>query len=473
LTLQLFLYLLLRACFVFSSAFSRGIPFEVFIAGNIHRLFALSEVAVTTLHLLSLLALYRFARKLLVGRPAALLAVLAYATSFPALYYASRISPEPLLVTFYLLTFVCIWNYQEHIDAWRFLPAFTFVAMAGLCSTAAFFTKVHLAGLLIPFATLQILLQKQGTPNAKSSWALTHIPGTLLFLLSSCAGLLLGSLKVDWALFWRYYYAYAPGANPSASDYDSSVSSWANYVHAVPGMATSLAKRIPQFFGLYATCSTYEGLFAIAECVFLLSAVLGLVMLWKHQPRIRTRVSWLLLYWLIMLPVLIHRGNFHYYFAVMAIASVFCAHFLWEFIRRRTRDNTGGRRQFRWAVLSVVLIHAVAIVFYVNTRYHDVLSYRETWLPYYEALDQLNYGERIALLVPDHQIPPPLWHIHGIYPYSDYVPADTPLQRAFDDLFVVQVSDRRPDKEVMLRHRIGVILTLGPSRASVQRMDSR
>jgi hypothetical protein len=473
LTLQLFLYLLLRACFVFSAAFSRGIPFEVFVAGSIHRLFAVSEVAVTTLHLLSLLALYRFARKLLVGQPAALLAVLAYATSFPTLYYASRISPEPLLVTFYLLTFVCIWNYQERMDAGRLLPAFTFVAIAGLCSSAAFVTKVHLAGLLIPFATLQILLQKQGTPNARTSWALTHIPGTLLFLLASCAGLLSASLKIDWASFLRYYYAYAPGANPSAPDYNSSVSSWANYVHAVPRMAAHLAERIPQFLGLYATSSTYEGLFAIAECVFLLCAVLGLVMLWKHQPCIRTRVFWLLLYWLLMLPVLIHRGNFHYYFALMAIASVFCAHFVWEFLRRCTRDSTGGRRQFRWAVLSVVLIHAVAIVFYINTRYHDALSYRETWLPYHEALDQLKYGERIALLVQNHQVPPPLWHIHGIYPYSDYVPADTPLQRAFDDLFFVQVSDGRPDDGVILTHRIGVILTLGPSGASAQRVDTR
>ena len=323
LTLQLLLYLLLRTSFVFSAAFSRGIPFETFVAGNIHRLFALSEVAMTVLHLLSLLALYAFARKLLLQRRAALLAVLVYATSFPTLYYASRISPEPLLVTFYLLTFVFIWSYQEQFDAGRLFSAFAFAAAAGLCSAAAFLAKVHLAGPLIPFATLQILLQRQGTTNAKSGLAMPRMPGTLLFLLSSCAGLLLGTLKVDWASFSRYYYAYTPGASPSVPGYDSSASLWANYLHAAPRMAADFAKRIPQFFGLYATSSTYEGLFAIAECVFFPSAILGLVMLWKHQSRIRTRVFWLLLYWLIMLPVLIHRANFHYYFPLMAIASVF------------------------------------------------------------------------------------------------------------------------------------------------------
>jgi len=131
------------------------------------------------------------------------------------------------------------------------------------------------------------------------------------------------------------------------------------------------------------------------------------------------------------------------------------------------------RRQFRWAVLSVLLIHAIAMVFYINTRYNDAMIYRETWLPYHEALDQLKYGERIALLVPNHKVPPPLWHIHGMYPYSDYVPADTPLQRTLNDLFFVQVSDRLPDERAMLAHRIGVILTLGPSGASVQRLVTR
>jgi hypothetical protein len=465
LTLQLFLHLILRVFHVGHSFFGESVAFEPFIAKNIHWLFFICEVAVTALHVLSFYVLYRFARRLLPDRSPCLLAVLAYATTFPTLFYLSRISPEPLLIVFFLGTIISVWNLQQQAVAAELRKAYLWAVSAALCAAAAFYTKIHLAGPLIPFVFFQILFEKHARDDSVSRRLRGRLPMAALFAASAALALWGGSLQMDWPVFARYSYDYMPGRDSEASDASGAIAP--DYLKAIERTPAYLASRVPVFLKLYTMNSTNEGVFALAEFFFLVCALLGLIRYVRVHPESRSRIAWLAAYWVLMAPVLIHRASFHYYFIPLALASIFTGYVIWEWIGYVARN--GERRRFWLGALVTLVLHGAAIVFYVNTRRQDAGFYRTQWLPYHQALDQLPYGQRIAVITPDPQANPPLWHVHGIYP--QLIPPSTPLQRAFEELFLF--TPAAPDQATAAQNRVGVVLSFNPGATSIERVEKR
>jgi hypothetical protein len=464
LTLQLFLHLILRAFHAGHWFAGERVAFETFTAKNIHWLFFICEVAVTALHVLSFYVLYRFARRLLADRSACLLAVLAYATMFPTLFYLSRISPEPLLLVFFLWTIISVWNLQEHAAAGERGKAYLSAVSAALCAAAAFYTKIHLAGLLIPFIFFQILFEKHARDDAIPRRLRSRLPMAALFAASAGLVLWVGSLQLDWHAFARYSYDYMPGRD-SASDACGAIAP--DYLGAIQRTPAYLASRVPVFLKLYTMGSTYEGVFALAECLSLVCALLGLLMYLRVHPGSRSRIAWLAAYWVLMAPVLIHRASFHYYFFPLALGSIFMGYLIWEWVAHVTSNSE--RRRFWVGALAILMLHAAAIVFYGNSRRQDAGFYRAQWLPYHQALDQLSYGQRIAVVTPDPQVSPPLWHVHGIYP--QLIPPSTALQRAFEELFLFLPAE--PDQATAEQNRVGVVLSFTAGGPSIQRVGKR
>jgi hypothetical protein len=465
LTLQLFVHLILRGFHVGHSFFGESVAFEPFIAKNIHWLFFICEVAVTALHVLSFYVLYRFARRLLPDRSACLLAVLAYATSFPTLFFLSRISPEPLLVVFFLGTIISVWNLQERAAAVERGKAYLSAVSAALCAAAAFYTKIHLAGLLIPFVFFQILFEKHAWDDAIPRRLRNRLPMAAVFAAGAGLALWVGSLQMSWPVFARFSYEYMPGRDSAASDASGAIAH--DYLEAIERTPAYLASRVPVFLRLYTMGSTYEGVFALAEFLFLLCALLGLLLYLRRHPESRSRIAWLAAYWVLMAPVLIHRASFHYYFIPLALASIFMGYLIWEWVARVTRNSE--RRRFWVSALVTLILHGAAIIFYADTRRQDAGFYRAQWLPYHQALDQLPYGQRIAVVTPDPQAIPPLWHVHGMYPHL--VPPATPLPRAFEELFLF--TPAAPDQATAAQNRVGVVLSFSPSGPSIERVGER
>jgi len=458
LPLQLFLHLILRFFHLGQTFWGERLPFETFIARNIHGLFSVCEVAMTGWHILSFYVLYRFARRLLPARAPCLLAVLAYATTFPTLFYLSRISPEPLLVVFFLATILSVWNVQEQTAARQYLKAGRSAVSAGLWAAAAFYTKIHLAGLLIPFVLFQVLFEKHGPPEPIARRLKARLPMAALLAGSAGLALAVGSLQMDWPVFARSVYDYMPGRDPAASGSSGAIGP--DYLKAIERTPAYLASRLPLFLKLYTLSSTYEGVFARAEFLFLVCALLGLVVYFRRYPESRSRLGWLAGYWVLVMPVLIHRASFHYYFIPLALASIMSGYLIWDWAAHIAGD--GGRRRFWVSALFILMLHTAAMVFYGNSRSQDARFYRTQWQPYHQALDLLPYGQQIAVVASDPQLIPPLWHVHGVYP--QLIPSSTPLQRAFEELFTFPSS-----QSGVGQHRVGVVLSLTADGPSIQR----
>lgn len=125
-----------------------NLNFTEFTARNIHRVFFLSKCLISVLHLLSFFLFFLFSQKLLSNKRAAWIAMLAYATSFPILYYMSRISVEPLMVIFFLSTFLSIWSYNSHWQKKNWWKTYLLAGLAGAMAISGLVTKLnHLAPL--------------------------------------------------------------------------------------------------------------------------------------------------------------------------------------------------------------------------------------------------------------------------------------------------------------------------------------
>jgi hypothetical protein len=440
LTLQLLIHGFLRGCHAVSG---QPVAFERFVAKNIARLFSGVEIGMTALHLLSFVVLYRFAGKFLPAQPARV-AVLGYATSFPALYYLSRISPEPLLVTFFLATVLAVWAFQEHAAASRRGKAAAALVAAGFAAAASFFTKIHLAALLVPYSLAQIVFER--APESPRAGLRRRLGPAALFLASSGVGFLAGSWKTNWRPFLRYWYEVMPGNDPLAAGYDPALGLAANYLRGSRRAAGYFLRRVPEFVKLYLTPSSWEGIFAASEVLFLAAAAAGLLMYWRRHPEYRGRITWLFSYWLLSLPILIHRASFHYYFVPLAMLSVFAGYFLGERLR-----SAGA------SVVAVLVLHALAIIFYVGSRSTDAVIYARSFSAYHRALGGIGYDERVARVSPEPAALPPLWQLHGIYP--ELIAPDVPLQRAFESFFTPALASP-PDAATAARERIGAVLYL-------------
>ena len=126
---------------LYAVAGAEGTSFTRFTAQHLPSVFLLSKLLMTALHLVSFVAVYKLARKMLDDESSAEFAALGYATSFPVLYFLSRISVEPLLVTFFALAFLATWRYQALALDHRLGRALAFVALAAGAAVSGAVTK--------------------------------------------------------------------------------------------------------------------------------------------------------------------------------------------------------------------------------------------------------------------------------------------------------------------------------------------
>ena len=388
LPLQLMIGLLARAMYFVHCLTGKHVPFLTYCAHHLRALFIMAGLLIAALHVVSFHALYAAAKRILNDAGTAFLAVLAYATLFPTLYFATRVSVEPLLVTFVLWTFLCLWKMRERLDERATGNACWWAALAALAATAALFTKFHLSAPLIPLALLQILVQR-GSRAATADRLRCRVPRLLpatSFVASTAIAILLFSLKFDWRSFFNIWFQWTPGGKRFtatenlAGDYASNApamakTTWAYFLKHCTSYTT--------FFG-----PTPQSLFTIAEGLFVILAVAGLVWFWRSRPEKRSMLFWPMLFGLSIAPVLAYRGLWHYFFLHLAFGSIFAAFCIRQLLAR-FRPHLSPRTAVAIAAWTILLIHSVSIVFFVRSKLYDASKYRKARNPCEESLGRL------------------------------------------------------------------------------------
>ncbi|MEQ1919151.1 MAG: hypothetical protein ABL955_08135, partial [Elusimicrobiota bacterium] len=213
-----------------------GAGFSAFIAAHLARLFLLSKIAMTAIHLLSFGLFLAFARRLLNDERTALIAAFGYATSLPVAYYLSRVSVEPLMIVCFLVTFLALWKHEDGGSP-------SWAALAGFAAASGLATKFHLLWPL-PLIGLAMLRRRP--------------KGALWFSGAAALALALYSTLLDWRDFFSYWQV-------------SAVLSGSPIHHTVFGIPRMpLANWLPG--------ATRSGLFLLCEGPLLATAIYGLAL---------------------------------------------------------------------------------------------------------------------------------------------------------------------------------------------------
>jgi hypothetical protein len=448
LTLQLPIAIFARAVYGIARSTGTTAPYLLFWAKHLRWIFIFAGYMIATWHVVSFHALYALARRLVDTR-AAFLGVLAYATVFFTLYFSTRLSGEPIVVSMFLFMTLALWNASDALAQSRRGRAFAWIALAAACTVCAFFTKLQLAGLLPAFGLLQLLVQRRENLQSLRSRLRTRLAPALCYVAVAAGCAFLWNLKMDWISFFKLWFLYTPGQKDSAAinqllHHHSYTQIVQTYWHDASNMLGGFAQSVRRNTGLFFSLRTPQGLFTLSEAVFLPASLMGFVIYWRVQVDKRRLLFWPLLYAVILIPLLAYRGLWHYSCMHLALASIFFGHLL-NWLLRPPR--------LRYGVVAVVLVHALSIGLVAQGKLFDIHIYRERILPFQQAIDRGRYGRHVALVGPRI---PPVWHMHGVLP--QWLWRDGRFQRACESFFLRVPEGQRLTRAWARTNRVDFVL---------------
>ncbi len=424
-----------RALFELGRLAGTTLDLTSFIARNTLVVSATAKAGMVILHIVSFLALYHYAKIECRRRDLALLATAIYATSFPVLYYLTRVSPEPFIVAFFLWTAVCLVKAEDASEG----RALLWAALAGCCATSAFFTKMPLMAAWPLFAA-GCLLTRPGADVQRSSRRLMTTGLAYIGGASAAAGVY--AVFMDWETFIRFWGATQFWGSGRAAPPGETVLAflWRMAYGVGAGLADQLGKA-----GLanLLPAVTKSNVFLFFEFLFLLAAFVGLVNGFRGAPR-RRLTLWVLSYCIIVAGMWYFRAwyfraageafhGFHYLFPVVAALSPWAA---LGIVSVAPGIIDRGRPVLRRGLemgVALVAVHYGGFFGVVDSKRQDRTGYlRVRAGDYSAALEGVSPSGRIAVINGS-----PVYY-HGLADSWALPDRRSALIRELDDLFVVK-----------------------------------
>ena len=363
----------------FLTAAPSSLGFTAFIARRIAVVFFLSKLLMTLLHVLSFWLLLAFARQTLGRDRAALLAVLAYATSLPVLYYLSRISVEPLVSIFFLATFLAAWRCVDERSPRRSIVAAVF---CGAFAVSGLATKFHL---LWPLPIIGLLSLRTARRTAVSA----YIGGAALALI-----------LYSRLLNWRDFFAYWDVSGMSGSASAGFGGLLARQLGIFPSIVQGL-RRMPSADWLPGR--TRSGLFLLCEAAFLALSVYGFLLPRDKYPPPQ-RLFWPSLAAAYTLLIWLYRAagvsgdfhDFHYLFVFVLLMSLFFGQAA-AAILPKTSPASGGPKEAALTLLLLAAVHAVPLWAVIDSRSRDA-EYFSHIRAFPDASSELSAGSHVEVV---------------------------------------------------------------------------
>ena len=125
-------------------------------------------------------------------------------------------------------------------------------------------------------------------------------------------------------------------------------------------------------------------------------ALLGFYLFWKNHPLKRSLLIWPVLFCLWTLVIWIHRPVWYYLIFFEAFFSMFVGYELILLFKKYFKLNT--RYQGIYLTIGLLVIHHLSVWGGLNSRLYDCGMYRRWIKPYYEARNNLQPQEHIAVI---------------------------------------------------------------------------
>jgi len=396
-TLHLILYIVVKCYYYVASFWNGDIPFYNFAARNLSMIFFISKLCLSLFHFISFYLVYRFALKILQNDRASIIATLAYASSFPVLYFLTRISPEPIMVVFFLLSFLFIWEYHDRAARGEIKMGLMYVSLSAVSAVLGFFTKLQLLGVLPIYILIYLLAGGLSRKNIFQKKFKKSILSAGIYIISGAFTAFFCNMFVDWNKFFQTSSDFALGLIDTGSLSLMPVSIFDRGIFifraCIPRFLNEFIK--PIFFG-QGDMQGHIFWFTLSEFLFFLVALIGIVLYFRCS-KARSRAIWSLLYGVLTFFVWIYRLSFHYLFILMPVAAVFFGYAADIFLDRFSFVYP-GRLKLARILLVVLAVHFIAIMANVNSKMYDVKQYNEGPSQVYKAMAMLNSDEHIALI---------------------------------------------------------------------------
>jgi len=415
-----------RALYLCRSA--RDLGYTEYVARHLGEVWWWSKLMSTVMHLVSLYCLFLLSRRLLGSSRSAMLATVAYGSSFPVLYYISRVSVEPWVLIWFCLAFLAILHLEDAMAQQGRAGAVGWAAIAAACAVSGAFTKMHLLAPLPVYCLAAILLGSPGLVGTAKPLARRRLVVGAAFVGVALVAALFYSQFMDWTEFLSYWLRES---TPHLADVQAPVS-WAGILRV----------RIQQAWAALSLELLRPAPVGIVEAPFVALACWGAAVL-ARRVRLRTPLVWPAAYAFatLALPFLRNQSRiwqgFHYLilgFAILAIAyGDLVARLVQRFRASRRSSVTLG------ALGLTIALHGGAIWIAMQSRIHDVHEYRRANIgALYEAIAELGRGERVLVVgaVPHH--------VHGLVSYAS---AEHPSRLVAEVEDILLYEDEVPDRQ--------------------------
>lgn len=433
-----------------------SVPFEAYAAKNMVKIILVSKLAISLMHMLSFYVLYIFALKLLKKKEMALLTVLAYATTYPVLFYFNNISPEPIMLLFTLLAILFIWKYLESAYKHNNLRAYGFIVFAAFATACALLTKMMITAPLALFICLLILAHPHSLSGNEQKLRLKQrIGNSIIYLFFFGLFIIIIGWKINWNKFFEFWFYYSPGT----PKYLTSHSWFANLYDNMGCLGIEFIKIMPKIFSLLVPrFDNIYGRFIAVELLFLLFSVFGTVRLWIKEREKRKSIEWMVVFILMITPVYINRGLWHYLFIHLAFFSIFFSYFVYDIIDKMIKLSR--KYKIMVSAIAIILVHSLSIYYFIDSKLYDIKSYKD-WKPYYDALNEIDYNEKIGLEKSTS--------INEIFGHMfNYVATSSALYDKISSYFIV--LDDKNERQEIIENNIRIIISNTSQGAVLKRV---
>gem|GEM_PF-4242136 len=400
-TLHYMLYGVERAYYFVASP--ANVSFMEFCVKNWDRVHVVARCACAAVVIASVCLFFFVLQRLGLDASTAVLGSQLYFLSFPVLIFLTKITPEGLMVLFFLLNY---WYAIKYRETGRLVDI---VFSACFCALALG-SKVHYLFMLPVINVAYIWFVRRDV--AFKAVALFAV------VLLLCGLVLLVNFDLrQWVSGWQNFIAYY----------------YQNLSKLTGGQA-------PKSMSLLGAVGSFE---AVASSFFmdvialrvakselhfvLLSLVplfcLGLIGIMKHR---HWNADELFLAATVFcgMPVVLFRGSYHYWFFCIMLMSLFGSRYITGHILQPSAK--------KYALFVAVFLSISSIVGFVYAKSYDIAYYKKNVGPYYSALHAIAYGQRVGILRSPYAN---TWQNIGGFYLSFGLDEHLRLARAFRDNF--------------------------------------
>jgi 4-amino-4-deoxy-L-arabinose transferase-like glycosyltransferase len=398
----------------------------------------------------SLPVIYALSRGLGLSTFGAMAATLAYATSFPFLFYVSRISVEATAVAFAFGSCVCLFKAEDAWSVGRRRAAMFWLAGCGAACGLAVLSKMNQTAILLLLLPLAIV----------TSRLLGRVIGVCCF----AAGIAVIFVATMPVMEWGYFLGTwaTPGISPTVD---------AKQTTSVMMIGQKLWSVFADLGGSLGKLSLrpqigFNGMFNLLESTFVIVGIAAGVAYVRRRGWSRRHllvvafVLWTVFLWW-------YRGttvfllSFHYLFFFMALLAVWFGDAVDRIVTRLDVDLPRARAG--WLAIAVILVHGQSVWGFIDTRMSDVKYYRGFSKPLFELQAQLKPGARAAILTTSAEQP----HVQSFYglDFSYVVGKPSNIQAALPmDAIAVTGLEPAAIEERLQAYQYVVDLTAGEAK---------